>query len=101
ARVGPGAPDEVGRLAERFNLMAGRLRESVAALEVEKRKAEAALQTKRELIANVSHELRTPLASIRGHVESLEMAETDDPERRRYYLQVIEREAEQLSRVVD
>jgi signal transduction histidine kinase len=100
-RVEPGPPDEVGRLAERFNLMAERLQESIAALEVEKRKAEDSLRTKRELVANVSHELRTPLASMRGHVESLAMAEGADPEQRRAYLQVIEREADHLNRLID
>src|SRR5205823_8692255 len=96
-----GPPDEVGRLAERFNLMAERLQESIAALEVEKRKAEDSLRTKRELVANVSHELRTPLASMRGHVESLAMAEGADPEQRRAYLQVIQREADHLNRLID
>jgi signal transduction histidine kinase len=76
-RVEPGQGDEVGRLAEHFNLMAERLCGTIAALEVEKERAEASLRAKRELVANVSHELRTPLALIRGHVESLAMAEAD------------------------
>src|SRR5712691_3468351 len=101
-RVDPGALDEVGLLAERFNLMAERLTQSMAALEVEKEKAESSLRAKRELVANVSHELRTPLALIRGHVESLAMHDGQaDPARQREYLAVIEREADYLSRLID
>jgi signal transduction histidine kinase len=118
-RVEPGAPDELGRLGQRFNLMAQRLQETIAALEVEKEKVETALRTQRDLVANVSHELRTPLASIRAHVESLAMAgETGRggeresggaggadgvagrTERRRDYLRVVEREVDQLSRLI-
>jgi signal transduction histidine kinase len=75
-RVSPGRPDEVGQLGQHFNEMAERLQATIAALEVEKVRAEEALRTRRELLANVSHELRTPLALIRGHVESLTMART-------------------------
>ncbi|HEY3080530.1 MAG TPA: ATP-binding protein [Chloroflexota bacterium] len=110
-RVETGAPDEVGQLARRFNHMADRLAATVGELEAAHRHTEAALQAKRELIANVSHELRTPLASIRGHTESLLMqvaaqeapgAEGDgDADVRRDYLGVIHRQTEQLSRLID
>jgi two-component system, OmpR family, phosphate regulon sensor histidine kinase PhoR len=53
-------------------------------------------------VANVSHELRTPLASIRGHVESLQLRETNlEPAARRTYLDIVHRETEQLSRLID
>lgn len=94
--------DEVAQLARRFNAMAERLQSTVAALEAAQRRAEESLRAKRELVANVSHELRTPLALIRGHVESLLMRGGDgDDARRREYLAVIERETEQLSRLID
>ncbi len=82
--------------------MAKRLAATVAELEDEKRHAEELLDAKRELVANVSHELRTPLASIRAHVESLLMQDREpvDP-RRSEYLEVIHRETEHLSRLVD
>jgi two-component system phosphate regulon sensor histidine kinase PhoR len=68
----------------------------------ERQRAERADQSRRELIVNVSHELRTPIASIRAHVESLTMREgaTLDPEVSRY-LEVIDRETERLSALVD
>lgn len=73
-RVKIEAEDEIGRLAARFNLMAYRLKESQTSLAREKQKAEEALQTRRELVANVSHELRTPVSTIRAHVDWLLMA---------------------------
>ena len=45
-----------------------------------RRKAEAADQSRRELIMNVSHELRTPIASIQAHVDSLLLPEADRPD---------------------
>ncbi len=94
--------DEVAQLARRFNSMAERLQSTVAALEAAQRRAEESLRAKRELVANVSHELRTPLALIRGHVESLSIqGDAVDETRRREYLEVIERETDQLSRLID
>ena len=58
---------------------------------------------KDEFIALVSHELRTPLTSIRGYLELL----VDDPETlrlpdlQRDWLQVIDRNAERLLRLVE
>jgi signal transduction histidine kinase len=99
-RVDEGPADEVGQLARRFNLMAMRLESTVAELAAARNRVESSLRANRELVANVSHELRTPLALIRGHVESLRLSDAD-PDRRREYAAVIERETESLSRLVD
>ena len=56
-RVPAGAPDELGALADQFNLMATAL--------------EDAEHRRVELIDNVAHELRTPLATIGGYTEGL------------------------------
>ena len=80
-----------------------RLAEARSAADTERRRAERADQSQRELIVNMSHELRTPIASIRAHVESLTMRDGDvplDPEVARY-LDVIARETERLSDLVD
>jgi signal transduction histidine kinase len=76
--------------------------------EEERAKAERANQSRRELIVNVSHELRTPIASIRGHAESLliEMEEEEggnspDPAELRNYINIVYREAERLSELVE
>jgi signal transduction histidine kinase len=84
------------------------LAQAKALAEEERAKAERANQSRRELIVNVSHELRTPIASIRGHVESLlmEMEEeaggnAPDPTELRNYLNIVQRETEQLSVLVE
>ena len=66
-------------------------------------RADRSEQSRRELIVNVSHELRTPIASIRGHVESMldpHGAEPSDEDQRRY-LEVVYKETERLSSLVD
>ena len=101
-RAEAGPNDEVGQLARRLNAMADRLEGTVAELDKRSREAEQALAAKRELVANVSHELRTPLASISGHAESLLLLGDDaDAGRRVESLEVLHREARQLSRLVD
>ncbi|MBV9710270.1 MAG: sensor domain-containing protein [Ktedonobacteraceae bacterium] len=83
-----------------------RLAQAEAFAEEERAKAERADQSRRELIVNVSHELRTPIASIHGHIESLvmEMEEggnAPDGAELRDYLNVVHREAERLSALVE
>jgi two-component system phosphate regulon sensor histidine kinase PhoR len=81
-----------------------RLAEARSSAEAERARAERADQSRQELIVSVSHELRTPIASIRAHVESLTMREDEthplDAETARY-LDVIARETERLSALVD
>ena len=66
-------------------------------------RAERANESRRELVVNVSHELRTPLASIQAHVESLTPPEggRPSPADTERYLNVIARETERLSSLVD
>jgi two-component system phosphate regulon sensor histidine kinase PhoR len=55
---------------------------------------------RREFVANVSHELRTPLTAIRGFAETL----GDDslpPEQRKRFVEVIGRNAERLSALIE
>ena len=84
------------------------LAQAKALAEAEHAKAERADQSRRELIVNLSHELRTPIASIRGHAESLlmEMEEEEsgnapDPAELHDYLNIVQREAERLSALVE
>jgi signal transduction histidine kinase len=55
---------------------------------------------KSELPATVSHELRTPLASILGFTELMVDGEVDDATRARY-LEIIHREAQRLTGLID
>jgi histidine kinase len=57
-RLPGGGRDELGRLGEEFNRMAGAL--------------EASEAKRVELIGNVAHELRTPLHALQGYAEGLE-----------------------------
>jgi signal transduction histidine kinase len=56
---------------------------------------------KADLVAAVSHELKTPLTSMKVLVESLLSGEHLDPGRTRQYLQLIARENNRLSRLID
>ncbi|XXT24868.1 ATP-binding protein [Sorangium sp. So ce429] len=55
----------------------------------------------RNFIANASHELRTPVASIRASSETLLGGALDDPEAARDFVEVIERNAARLHRLVN
>lgn len=52
-----------------------------------------------QFVANVSHELKTPLTSIKGFAETLKYV--DDNETRERFLDIINQEAERLSRLIN
>lgn len=79
--VGPN--DEVGRLAQTFDGMMGRL--------------ERAFETQKRFVADASHELRTPLTAIRGNADLMMIA---PPDERDICLTAIRREAERMTRLV-
>lgn len=78
--------DELGTLAETFNVMAG---------EIERNE-----RLKNEFIASISHELRTPLTSIKGWAVTLR-SEATLPALREEGLQIIEQETDRLSELVE
>ncbi|HWP57432.1 MAG TPA: ATP-binding protein [Candidatus Acidoferrales bacterium] len=53
-----------------------------------------------DFVANVSHELRTPLAAIKGYVETLLHNPPRAPEAAREFLEVVDRHAERLGRLI-
>jgi two-component system phosphate regulon sensor histidine kinase PhoR len=57
---------------------------------------------RRDFVANVSHELRTPLTAIRGYVEALvdESGREESSESNRRFLDVIQRHAARMERLV-
>jgi two-component system phosphate regulon sensor histidine kinase PhoR len=54
-----------------------------------------------EFVANVSHELRTPLTSLQGYLETLLGGAIDEPETARRFLEIMSKETERLTRLVD
>jgi two-component system, OmpR family, phosphate regulon sensor histidine kinase PhoR len=56
---------------------------------------------KSEFVSHVSHELRTPLSSIKAYVEMLVDGEASDEKTKREFYQVIQGEADRLSRLID
>ncbi len=111
--------DEVGQLNASFNQMADRLRisrtkienysrdleEMVRARTGELRRAYEELKRLDELkdsfLSSVSHELRTPLTSIHSFAEILMQYADEDPATRKEFLEIIKRETERLSRLID
>ncbi|WP_235855874.1 sensor histidine kinase [Mesobaculum littorinae] len=57
-------------------------------------------QMRRDFVANVSHELRTPLTALSGFIETLRGAARDDAVARERFLEIMEREAARMNRLV-
>jgi two-component system sensor histidine kinase MprB len=87
------ADDEVGQLAERFNVMLERLEISRVALD-------ASVASQRQLVADASHELRTPVTSLRTNIEVLLSGGVVDEEDRRQLLADVVEQSEELSTLV-
>lgn len=54
-----------------------------------------------DFVANASHELRTPLASLLGFIETLQGPARDDAAARERFLQIMQKQAERMSRLID
>ncbi len=91
ARTSINRGDELGRLADSVDELAGRLQE----LEAERGANDRA---RTELLANVGHDLRTPLAAMQVAVEALQDGMARDPAA---YLAAVGRDIEHLSLLVD
>jgi signal transduction histidine kinase len=105
--------DELEALAEEFNRMTERLRDSYANLEqkVTERtrdlaealaQLEVANQHKSDLLSTVSHELRTPLGAIKGYATALlRFGPRIRQAERREFLESIDRAADRLSALIE
>lgn len=78
--------DEIGELAESFNIMAESL--------------EKADNARRDFISNVSHELRSPITSIKGFIAGI-MDGIIPKDKENFYLNIVNDEIYRLSRLVN
>lgn len=62
--------------------------------------AEEAEQMRRDFVANVSHELKTPLTAMIGFIETLRGPARDDAKARDRFLDIMEREAGRMNRLI-
>lgn len=91
----PRAQDEIARLAIVFGEIGDRM---VAQL----RQLRSVDEGRRTAVLNASHDLRTPLAALRGYLQTLLMKRDVLPEsQQRHYLEVANRHAERLARLVE
>lgn len=58
-------------------------------------------KVRQDFVANVSHELRTPLTSIKGYAETLLAEADDDSDTSRSFLQIIQKHADHMNKMVD
>ncbi|MCJ8012420.1 HAMP domain-containing histidine kinase [Paenibacillus sp. KQZ6P-2] len=79
--------DELGSLADTFNMMASRIVKSE--------------KLKNDFISSVSHELRTPLTSIKGWVITLKSNGAGNKELFHEGLEIIESESDRLGRMLN
>lgn len=78
--------DELGQLAQDFNLMAQEI--------------ERSQEVQKELIASISHDLRTPLTIIKGYAESIKDITGGNEQVRNQQLTTIIEETDRLSNMV-
>ncbi|KMK76809.1 sensor histidine kinase [Alkalihalobacillus pseudalcaliphilus] len=86
--------DEIGELANAFEEMRLKLRNSLALQE----KYEV---NRKELINNISHDLKTPITSIKGHVQGIIDGVAQDKNKLDTYIQVIHTKASEMDKLID
>ena len=64
-------------------------------------RVKSAEQMRVDFVSNVSHELRSPLSSLIGFIETLREAARDDASARERFLDIMDREARRMTRLVE
>lgn len=93
-QIEPYHKDEIGQLAQSFELMRHSLKESS---EIQQKYE----QNRKELIANISHDLKTPMTSIKGYVEGIRDGIANTPEKMEKYIQTIHSKTLHMDHLID
>ena len=93
ARTGIVQKDEIGELAETFDILSQRL-------DIAKGESARLEEIRREFVANISHELRTPVTVLVGSLRAIVDGVVSDPEMIRSYHEQMLKEAGFLQRLV-
>lgn len=78
--------DELGELAESFNIMASALNKQE--------------NTKRMFVSSLSHDLRTPITTIKGYVHGI-LDGTIEPDKQERYLKIVSSESDRLIKMIN
>ena len=107
ARYNSNVGNEIDVLGESFNTMSAQLESTISELKSANLELQKDIENKikideqrKEFLDNVSHELKTPIALIQGYAEGLNDGLCEDPESRKYYLDVIIDESNRMSSLV-
>lgn len=85
--------DEFGELSESFEIMRGKLKETIEANLLYDKES-------KELISNISHDLKTPITTIKGYVEGLLDGVADTPEKQTKYLKTVYNKSVDMDRLI-
>ena len=99
--------DEINNLGKSINIVSEKLEKTIKELRRTNIELEKDIEQKsriddmrKQFISDVSHELKTPIALIQGYAEGLEENVTADEESRKFYVEVIQDEANRMDKLV-
>ena len=99
--------DEINNLGKSINIVSEKLEKTIKELRRTNIELEKDIEQKsriddmrKQFISDVSHELKTPIALIQGYAEGLSENITADEESRKFYVEVIQDEANRMDKLV-
>lgn len=98
--IRPTGTGHIYRLSRALDHMVESLRENQKTLEKQNQELRELEELRARFVSNVTHELKTPLTSIRGFVDTLKEGAIHDPNVSMRFLDIIDIEAERLSRLI-
>lgn len=101
------ADDEINNLGKSINIVSEKLEKTIKELRRTNIELEKDIEQKsriddmrKQFISDVSHELKTPIALIQGYAEGLAENVNEDEESRKFYVEVIQDEANRMDKLV-